>query len=59
MDLGIRDRVAVVTGGDSGIGPKAAQFLLAVLSGRTYTSCRQAEQPVGGGLNLFLGDPGT
>jgi len=30
-----------------------------VLSGRTYMSCRQVEQPVGGGLNLFLGDPGT
>ena len=22
-------------------------------------SCRQVEQPVGGGLNLSLGDPGT
>jgi hypothetical protein len=33
--------------------------LNAVLSGRTYMSCCQAQQPVGGGLNLFLGDPGT
>ena len=28
MDLGIRDRVAVVTGGDSGMGLKTAEFLL-------------------------------
>jgi hypothetical protein len=34
-------------------------FHVPVLSGRMYMSCRQAEQPVGGGLNLFLGDPGT
>jgi hypothetical protein len=38
---------------------KALEKRLTVLSGRTYVSCRQAEQPVGGGLNLFLGDPGT
>ena len=28
MDLGIRDRVAVVTGGDSGMGLKSAEYLL-------------------------------
>ena len=28
MDLGIRDRVAVITGGDSGMGFKTAEFLL-------------------------------
>jgi hypothetical protein len=31
----------------------------AVLSGRTYISCRQAEQPVGGRLDLFLCGPGA
>ena len=30
-----------------------------VLSGRSYMSCGQAEQPVGRGLNLLLGDPGA
>jgi uncharacterized protein (TIGR02996 family) len=29
------------------------------LSGRPCMSGGQAEQPIGGGLNLFLGDPGT
>ena len=40
-------------------GVNAAGLPATVLSGRTYMSCRQAEQPVGGGLNLLLGDPGT
>ena len=39
------------------VRPRTIYYSL--LSGRTYMSCRQAEQPVGGGLNLFLGDPGT
>jgi hypothetical protein len=30
-----------------------------VLSERSPMSCRQAEQPVGGGLTLFLGAPGA
>jgi len=29
------------------------------LSGRPCTSCRQAEQPIGGGLDFLLRDPGT
>jgi mannose-6-phosphate isomerase-like protein (cupin superfamily) len=39
--------------------PTTVAFHYTVLSGRMYMSCRQVEQPVGGGLNLFLGDPGS
>ena len=35
------------------------RFLGAVLSGRMYVSCRQAEQPGSGSLNLSLGGPGV
>ena len=34
-------------------------FVKTVLSGRIYVSCRQVEQPIGYGLNLYFGRPGT
>ena len=51
MDLGIKDRVAVITGGDSGMGLKTAEYLLragarVVLSDKEESKVRAAAESV-------------
>ena len=58
MDLGIKDRVAIITGGDSGMGLKTAEFLLregvkVVLSDKETESLQAAADSINGLGELY------
>ena len=69
MDLGLTDRVYVVTGGARGLGRATADVLVAegarvVLSGRTRGVARRGRRPssatrAGDGRSADNADPGT
>ncbi|WP_338661386.1 SDR family oxidoreductase [Pararoseomonas sp. SCSIO 73927] len=61
MDLGIRGRVAVVTGGDSGIGLETARFLLAegakvILSDKDPAALERAAAGLDGAVRAVAAD---
>src|SRR5512139_3235156 len=68
MDLGLRDRVYVLTGASRGLGYATAEALVrdgakVVVSGRTAATVATAVEALGGehaaGVTGDLGDPGT
>ncbi|MGV8884949.1 MAG: SDR family NAD(P)-dependent oxidoreductase [Microbacteriaceae bacterium] len=61
MDLGISGKIALITGGDSGIGWHTAQLLLdegvtVVISDKNETSLREAAEKLSGEVHAFAAD---